>query len=247
MERDIRVLRRDFLDFATRIIVQPFLFVFVFGYVLPGIGQVKPGYVNLLLPGILAASMMMAGVQGTAIPLSTEFGYTKEIEDRLMSPISTPALIVQKITMGTLQAWIAASLVFPIAWLIMRDNLHIRIGSFLLLFVFILLVGLASASWGLALGTIIDPFKLPIMFATMVIPAIFLGATYYPWKALAKIKWLQQLILINPMVYASEGFRSVITPQVPHIPWFLSILGLVVGIVFLTYLGVRGFLKRAYS
>lgn len=247
MERDIRVLGRDFLDFAARIIVQPFLFVFVFGYVLPGIGQVKPGYVNFLLPGILAASMMMAGVQGTAIPLSQDFGHTKEIEDRLMSPISTPALIMQKITMGTLQAWLAAALVFPIAWLIMKENLHLNVTSFPALILLILLVGITSACSGLVLGTQINPLKLPIMFATIIIPAIFLGATYYPWKALFKIKWLQNLILINPMVYASEGFRSVLTPQIPHIQLSLVILGLLVSIGLLTFFGVRGFIKRAYS
>ena len=115
MERDLRVLGRNFLDFATRIIVQPFLLVFVYGYVLPGIGQIKPEYANILLPGVLASSMMMSGVQGTAIPLSQDFGQTREIEDRLMSPISTAALIAQKITMGALQAWIAALMVFPIA------------------------------------------------------------------------------------------------------------------------------------
>lgn len=247
MERDLRVLGRDFADFAIRIIVQPFLFVFVFGYVLPGIGQVQPGYANLLLPGILAASMMMAGVQGTAIPLSQDFGHTKEIEDRLMSPISTGALIAQKITMGTLQAWLAATLVFPIAWLVMRSNLNITIASYPVLFVFIFLVGIASSSAGLALGTIINPLKLPMMFATIIIPAIFLGATYYPWKALVTMKWLQYLILVNPVVYACEGLRSVMTPQVPHIPWLLSVAGLTAGIVLLTFLGIRGFLNRAYS
>lgn len=247
MERDIRVLGRDFVEFATRIVVQPFLFVFVFGYVLVGIGQVKPEYVNLLLPGILAASMMMAGVQGTAVPLSQDFGHTKEIEDRLMSPISLSALIFQKILMGTLQAWIAAALVFPIAWGIMRSNLHISVSSYPLLFLFIILVGITSACMGLFLGTQINPMKLPIMFATIIIPMVFLGATYYPWMALSKIDWLQKLILINPMVYSSEGFRSVLTANLPHIDWYLSVAGLLVAIIVLTFLGVMGFSKRAYS
>ncbi len=247
IERDIRVLGRDFFEFSSRIIVQPFLFVFIFGYVLPSVGQVEPGYANFLMPGIIAASMMMAGVLGTAIPLSYDFGTTKEIEDRLMSPISTSALIGQKIAMGTIQAWIAGALVFPIAWVIMRNNLDITITSYPLLLIFLFLVGIASACWGLALGTNVNPQKISTMFAIIIIPMIFLGATYYPWTSLSKISWLQNLILINPMVYASEGFRAVITPQIGHIRWLISIVGLLVGIGILTLIGVKGFLKQAYS
>ncbi len=247
MERDIRVLQRDFLEFATRVIVQPFLFVFIFGYVLPEIGQVKPTYANFLLPGILAAAMMMTGVLGTAIPLSYDFANTREIEDRLMAPISTATLITQKLFMGTLQAWIAGALVFPIAWLIMRNNLDITITSFPLLVVFLLLVGVASASWGLALGTRVSPQKMSTTFATIIIPTIFLGATYYPWTSLVGVKWLQNLTLLNPMVYASEGFRAIITPQIAHIYWVYSIIGLLIGVGLITWLGVRGFIKQAYS
>ena len=247
MERDITVLVRDIFEFVVRIAVQPFLFVFVFGYVLVSIGQVKPSYANLLLPGILAISMMMAGIQGTAIPLSQDFGAIKEIEDRLMAPIKISMVVLEKILMGTIQAWIAGGLVFPIAWLIMRKNLSLHVQSYPALFLFLFLVGMASAATGITLGTMIDPFKIPLMFATIIIPLIFLGATYYNWMALKNVAWLQKLILLNPVVYASEGFRSVLTPQIPHIAPLYTIPGLLGSIIILSGLGLRGFIKRAYS
>ena len=39
LARDIRVLRRQLGQFLTRTIMQPLLFVFVFAYVFPKIGQ----------------------------------------------------------------------------------------------------------------------------------------------------------------------------------------------------------------
>ncbi|MCL6106899.1 MAG: ABC transporter permease [Actinobacteria bacterium] len=247
LQRDVTVLIRDLPEFVMRIAMQPFLFVFVFGYVLPSIGQVKSSYANLLLPGILAASMMMAGVQGTAIPLSQDFGAIKEIEDRLMAPIRVSMVVLEKIVMGTLQAWIAGGLVFPLAWAIMRSNLSLHVTSFGYLFLYLFLVGLASAATGITLGTIISPFKIPLMFATIIIPMIFLGATYYPWHALSNVVWLQTIILINPMVYAAEGFRSVLTPGIPHIRMLFTILGLFGAVIILSGIGLRGFIKRAYS
>ena len=43
----------------------------------------------------------------------------------------------------------------------------------------------------------------------------FLGATYYPWARLSPIPWLKVAVLVNPLVYMSEGFRMALTP-VPH-------------------------------
>ncbi|MFZ1154189.1 MAG: hypothetical protein WAN93_04720, partial [Solirubrobacteraceae bacterium] len=37
--RDLVVLRKNFLEFVVRVVVQPFLLVFVFIYVFPTIGQ----------------------------------------------------------------------------------------------------------------------------------------------------------------------------------------------------------------
>jgi len=86
-ERDIRVLLREFNEFFIRVAVQPLFLAFIFGYVLPRTGAIKPAFANIIFPGILGISTMTAGVQGTAIPLAWDFGATKEIEDRLLAPI----------------------------------------------------------------------------------------------------------------------------------------------------------------
>ena len=38
MQRDMRVLQREFVPFLLRTAMQPFMFVFVFAYLLPKIG-----------------------------------------------------------------------------------------------------------------------------------------------------------------------------------------------------------------
>ena len=42
MLRDLRVLRRELGPFAVRIVMQPLLFLFVFTYVFPHLGQGNP-------------------------------------------------------------------------------------------------------------------------------------------------------------------------------------------------------------
>jgi ABC-2 type transport system permease protein len=51
-------------------------------------------------------------------------------------------------------------------------------------------------------------------------------------------------VLINPIVYMSEGLRAALTPSLPHMPPALILGMLVVALCLLTWLGIRGFLRR---
>jgi ABC-2 type transport system permease protein len=75
-------------------------------------------------------------------------------------------------------------------------------------------------------------------------PITFLGCVYYPWKALGQIRWLQMGVLVNPIVYMSEGLRSALTPELPHMNPVLILGMLTFFLVLLTWLGVRGFKRR---
>src|SRR5213595_1011674 len=127
LHRDLRVARREIKSFFLRVGLQPLLFTFIFGYVMPRQGIVAPGYTNLLLPGILALSMTLSGMQSVALPLVIEFGWTKEIEDRLLAPISISGIAIEKILMGLFQALVAGLVVLPIAWAIMEEGLNFKL------------------------------------------------------------------------------------------------------------------------
>jgi ABC-2 type transport system permease protein len=81
----------------------------------------------------------------------------------------------------------------------------------------------------------------------VVIPITFLGCVYYPWARLDAVPWLQWAVLLDPLVYVSEGLRAALTPEVGHMPApaFLGAIGL--SLVVLTWAGVRGFLRRTIS
>src|SRR2546430_2430439 len=84
LHRDLRVVRRDLQYFLLRVALQPLLFTFIFGYVMPRMGIIQRGYTEMLLPGILGLSMTLSSMQAVALPLVIDFGWSKEIEDRLL-------------------------------------------------------------------------------------------------------------------------------------------------------------------
>ena len=61
------------------------------------------------------------------------------------------------------------------------------------------------------------------------------------------MRWLQMAVLINPIVYMSEGLRAALTPGVAHMPYIFILLALVVSFALLGWLGLTGFLRRVIS
>ena len=87
LARDAHVARRNAIQLLLQTFLQPLLFVFIFGRVMVGSGFLPATYKSLLLPGIIAISMVFTGIWAVAMPLIAEFQWTREIEDRLLAPI----------------------------------------------------------------------------------------------------------------------------------------------------------------
>lgn len=251
--RDLRVLRRTFGPFVVRTVMNPMLFVFVFTYVLPSIGQgvtPSPGgatYATILVPGLVAVGMMFTGISAVALPLSMELGGTREIEDRVLAPIPVEFVAIEKLCFGAAQATLGGAVVLPLVTFIPATAVHVRIEDWPLFLVVLLLASLAAGALGLALGTAVRPQQIGLMFAVVVTPIMFLGCVYYPWAMLRAIPWLQWLVLLNPLVYMSEGLRAVLTPDVPHMPVWAFLGALTIATLLLGAVGVRGFAKRTIS
>jgi ABC-2 type transport system permease protein len=255
LSRDAYVLAHNLKEFLPRTLIQPFLLVFVFTYVLPKIGLGIGGgptsgagsaaYSASLIAGVIASVILFQGIQAVALPLVQEFGYTREIEDRVLAPLPVEMVAVEKIVGGALQCLIAALLVFPIAKLVPATAVHLHI-HWLVLVTLLPLACLMASSLGLTFGTMFDPRTVPMLFGVIVVPITFLGCIYYPWKALAAIRWLQILSLANPLVYISEGFRAALT-DIPHMSLF-AIYPVMIGFtLLLAWNGIRGFKKRVIA
>jgi ABC-2 type transport system permease protein len=51
-------------------------------------------------------------------------------------------------------------------------------------------------------------------------------------------------VLINPIVYMSEGLRAALTPTLPHMNPVFILSMLLASLCLLTWVGVKGFLRR---
>ena len=247
LARDAHVARRNAIQLCLQTFLQPLLFVFVFGKVMVSSGYMPPAYKSLLLPGIIAISMVFTGIWAVAMPLIPEFQWTREIEDRLLAPIGIGWIAIEKVLAGMLQALVAGLVVIPMAWLVLRPGVDISIHAPLTFVVIVVLVATFSACGGLALGCSINQQHIGLMFGMVITPMIFFGCTYYPWSALQTFPILQKVVLINPLVYASEGMRATLAPQFSHLPITAVLIALAFFDALLLAIGLKQFEKKAVS
>jgi ABC-2 type transport system permease protein len=248
--RDLVVLRKTLKEFIPRTILQPLLLVFVFTYVFPKIGQgvggeSAPEFSTLLVAGVVGIAILMQGIQSVSLPMVQEFGYTREIEDRVLAPMPVWLVAIQKAIWGALSGLFSALLVFPIAAVVPATPVHLDI-DWLVLLTLAPLACYMCGALGLTFGTRFDPRTVPLLFGIIVIPLTFLGCVYYSWSSLESIRWLQILVLANPLVYMCEGFRAALTAS-PHMSLW-AVYGALLGFSALfTWLGINGFKRRVLS
>jgi ABC-2 type transport system permease protein len=245
LRRDVRVARRELPFFLIRTIMQPLLFVIVFGYLLPKMGFTQPGYQAALLPGILALSLMISSTQSVTLPMVTEFGWTNEIEDRLLAPISVDLVAIEKIVNAMIQGIVAAVVVLPLARLVMGPVAGFTFAHVPELMLVVFLSAAAASAFGLLLGVLINPQQIGFMFSLIITPMIFFGCAYYPWRGLDVLPWLKYAVLVNPLVYISEGLRAALTPSMPHMPFVAIIAALSVLTIAFTWAALVRFRMRA--
>ena len=191
MLRDLVVLRKTFREFVLRTLIQPFLLCFVFLFVFPKIGQAVGGshgggasaFATVLVPGVVGITIMFQGVQSIALTMAQEFGFTREIEDRVQAPCPIWLVAISKVLSGTVQGLIAAAIVFPIASVVHAAGVKADVSlHWLIILTLVPLACVTMAGLGLVLGTSFEARNIGLMFGFIILPITFLGGTYSPGR-----------------------------------------------------------------
>ncbi|MEU1908724.1 ABC transporter permease [Streptomyces hygroscopicus] len=246
--RDIFVTGREMGPFLGQVIVEPFFMLFVFGKVLGEIGFTQPGFQQVLLPGVVALNSFLVALQNTALPLAIDFSWTKEIEDRLLSPIPVGLVAVEKAVFGAMRGLIGSLVMIPIG-LALLDDVSWPLDKMPVTLGILSLGGLVGGCVGLTLGTLAPARHISIVFAMTLTPIMFTGATQFPWRSLDTVRWFQVLCTFNPLTYITEAMRGLLLtpgPKTPEsIPLWICFSAIGAAIVIFGFIGIRGFNRRA--
>ncbi|MBR0575883.1 ABC transporter permease [Proteiniclasticum sp. BAD-10] len=247
VKRDLVIQVRNKWEFVFRVAMLPFVLILLYGYILPRVGIVSPDFPNQMFPGMVGMSILVTGIHGTAVPLTMDFNMSREIEDRLQAPVNVRVVAFAKMFVGVLESWIGGLIVLPVSLLFMGSSLDLTITpqSMLMLIPILVIAAISSATLGLLVGTIIKPSQIAAMFPGFLMPMVFTGAIFFSWNALSATPIIQKLVLINPLLYVNEALRTVLTPEITHMPLVYSISGILISILIMGYFGAKRFIRMA--
>jgi ABC-2 type transport system permease protein/oleandomycin transport system permease protein len=188
-------------------IVQPVIFVLLFRYVFGGAipVDVPGGYVNFLIPGIIAQTAAFATF-GTAIALAVEL--QKGVIDRLRSmPMARSAVLAGRLTADTIRMTVTILVVLGVGYAVgfrFQNGFGPAVGMVVLAIVFGMAICCIAAFTGLAIG---DEESVQAFGLIWLFPLTFLSSAFVPIDTMPG--WLQAFANNQPVTYVVDTMRAL--------------------------------------
>jgi ABC-2 type transport system ATP-binding protein len=204
--RDLLVWSRvpTFLVFS---VVQPVMFVLLFRYVFGGAIPVRVpgGYVDFLMPGIVAQSAAFASF-GTAIGLARQM--QRGVIDRFRAmPIARSAVLVARLTADALRMTVTVIVIVAVGYAVgfrFRNGALPAAAMVLLSIAFGLTVCTVSAYVGLAIR---DEESVGSFGLIWLFPLTFVSAAFVPVRSMPG--WLQAFAANQPVTIVIDELRAL--------------------------------------
>jgi ABC transporter DrrB family efflux protein len=188
-------------------VIQPVIFVLLFRYVFGGAIPVHTvgGYVNYLIPGIIAQTAAFATF-GTAIALAMELN--KGVIDRLRSmPMARSAVLAGRLVADTGRMTVTILIIVGVGYAVgfRFDNGFVpAVAMIVLAIVFGVAICCISAFTGLAIG---DEESVQAFGLIWLFPLTFLSSAFVPIATMPG--WLQAFANNQPVTYVVDTMRAL--------------------------------------
>ena len=188
-------------------VIQPVMFVLLFVYVFGGAIPVPTpgGYVNFLMPGIIAQTAAFASF-ATAIALAQEL--KKGVIDRLRSmPMARSAVLTGRLAADTVRMVVTILIIVAVGYAVgfrFLNGFGLAVGMVVLATVFGLAICTIAAFTGLAIG---DEESVQAFGLIWLFPLTFVSSAFVPISTMPG--WLQAFAKNQPVTYVVDTMRAL--------------------------------------
>jgi len=163
-------------------------------------------YIDFLLPGIVALSLMQMSVFSVAFVFVDykEKGILKRL---LATPMKPYQFVTANIITRLIVALVQTAILVAVGLLLFKAHM---LGSYWLLFIVALLGAIMFLGLGFTISGIAKTVEaVPAVANLIVFPMLFLGGTFFPISTMPD--WLQGIVKYLPLTYLSNSLREIMT------------------------------------
>ena len=223
-EMEARKIRHDSTELWTRV-VQPALWLLVFGEVFTGIRGITSGnysYIQFITPGVLAQSVLFVAIfYGITVVWERDAGLLHKL---LSTPSPRSSIIVGKTLAAGVRGIFQAIMIFGLA-LIIGVNLRFDVFDVLGVFITIVVFAMCFSALSMILASLLKTRdRMMGIGQAITMPLFFASNAIYPLSLMPS--WLQTISVYNPLSYGVDAVRSMIlTGQYSNLPVDAVVLG----------------------
>jgi ABC-2 type transport system permease protein len=234
----LRQLKRYFRS-KSRIIGslgQPLLFLLAFGFGFGSIYQ-KAGegnYIQFLVPGIIAMSILFTAVfSGIEIIWDKQFGFLKET---LVAPVSRLEIMIGR-TLGGATVAVFQGLIVLVISILVGFKVP-NVDMLLMALIFMILIAILFTALGTAIASVLEDMQgFQLIMNFLVMPLFFLSGALFPIQGLPKT--IEVVTSLNPLSYGIDGLRGALTNSI-HFGFMTDLL--VLGVIAITLTAIGSYL-----
>jgi len=242
--RDLYMFKKRIRDFIFNYgFLYPILYVVCFGYMVPIVSEQTHQTTLLFVGSIVLLLQVVAYVVN--IDFLFDLEKDKFIEYQI-SLLSGRLVLFERIVFSTFLCFVLSLPFFPIATLLLGSRVDFSHTSWPLLCVQLLLSAWFCSSLNVfGLCFIQHSRQLGNLWTRFFRPMFMLGGFQVPRAAMAKVSPIFAfLTYINPMIYISEGIRSIIIGGPLFIPYYICFGVLIIASLLFMGLALHYFKKR---
>ncbi|HEX9021772.1 MAG TPA: ABC transporter permease [Nitrospirota bacterium] len=209
--KDMLLIRKKPWRFLASSLVMPVLYLVTFGWGLGrGMNVGGGGYLEFVLPGILALSAMNNSFSPVSTSLNISKLYTKTLEEVLVSPVSHWDVALGRTLTGLVRGLFSA-LMLILVGLASGIRLHLSLSFFLVLALTTFCFGAAGVAAAMIARSHEDMSNFNSFF---IVPMSFLAGTFFSPDKLPEP--FHSAILVYPLTHASHLLRTLASGESPQ-------------------------------
>ncbi len=191
----------------------------VMGYLLQAFG-LAGNYGAFQFGGILAVVGLFE-LYGNAVTFVADLEGDRTINYYLTLPASACTILLAHICYYAVIGTLMSFMLVPMAKVILWNQLSLTAIAWPKLILFMMLINGLCATATLLLAALIPSLdKFDIIWTRCIFPCWILGGFQFSWASTYTVApWVAYALLLNPVIYMTEGSRAVLLGQEGNISW----------------------------
>ena len=204
---DLQYMKGNLPEVFLSSLVGPLLYLLAFGFGVGGNMEDPAGYVEYIVPGIIAMTTLSATFTTVSMKMLVQRLFYMSFDELILCPLHISSIIIGKTIQGMVRALISCTILLGVAYLLSP-------GINLSPWIFVLIIG-ASFMFSL-LGVLAGMFinliqNLTLFTSIVIVPMTFLCGTLFDTNVLPPV--VGYIIYALPLTHVSNIMRGLMLPE----------------------------------